>query len=222
MVAGCSKKWDRQRHLSFCTDFIQEGNILFKLFKSDNFKGLSGIWPGADIGDSACACAASGSLSLRPVLVSGGDIVHLVLWDTSSANMKRALFGKVRNVIKDSSTKTAFSSFHGMVKSVQSYHETNPVHPLWFQELQHLIILISNTPVQTQAHMCSALLFIPEYCDLISVYNTEALAEVDHKSWEMTLFSCEEAALEGQMLVWLSVCVSPKLSFTFHLSNVNL
>ena len=40
----------------------------------------------------------------------------------------------------------------------------------------------------------------------------------------MIIFSCEEAALEGQMLsviVCLSVCLTPKLNFTFHLSIVN-
>ena len=36
------------------------------------------------------------------------------------------------------------------------------------------------------------------------------------------LFSCEEAALEGQKEVCLSVCLTPKLNLTFHLLDVNL
>ena len=37
----------------------------------------------------------------------------------------------------------------------------------------------------------------------------------------LSLFSCEEAALEVQMLLCLFDCVSPKLNFTFCLSIVN-
>ena len=82
----------------------EENIITFKIFKSDNFKGLSGIWPRANptnIGDSASPRPASAqpqsrsrSRSWSRGRVSGGDIVDLVLLDTSSVNMKRALFWK--------------------------------------------------------------------------------------------------------------------------------
>ena len=71
--------------------------------------------------------------------------------------------------------------------------------------------------------LCTALVWAPEvqltWILFLGLVHTKLLL------LGFQIFSCEEVALEGQMLsviVCLCLCLTPKLNFSFHLSIVNL